>query len=112
LALALLAVRAPAAGPPPLLAAQGTIEKVDRETLTVRPRGPDGKFGKSLALKLTGTSKISTLMPQTRAGKTVMTQKDTEPKDLLPKQAIAVLYTTLKDSPILLTAVVQPPAEK
>jgi hypothetical protein len=97
-----------AQGPPPLLTAQGSIEKVDRDTLTVKPRGPDGKFGKNLVLKITGTSKLTTLTPRMQKGAVVMTQKDTEAKDLQAKQAIALVYTMVKDSPVLLTAVVQP----
>jgi hypothetical protein len=110
--LVLLAARAPAADPPPLLTAQGGVEKVDKDTLTVRPRGPDGKFGKSLVLKITGTSKVTTLLPQMRKGSLVVTQKDTEVKDLQPKQSIALVYTMVKNSAVLLAAVVQPPAEK
>jgi hypothetical protein len=97
-----------AVDPPPLATAQGAVDKVDKDSLTLRPRGPDGKFMKSVTLKLTGTSKVSTLAPQTRAGKLVLTQKDTDAKDLQPGQAIAVIYTTVKDTSTLLTAVVQP----
>jgi hypothetical protein len=101
-----------AAEPPPLVPAQGMIDKVDREMLTVRTRESDGRFGKTVALKLTGTSKVTTVTVTMRAGKPVLTQKDTEPKDLQPKQAIAFVYTTLGDSAVLLTAVVQPPGER
>jgi hypothetical protein len=101
-----------AAEPPPLVPAQGMIDKVDRETLTVRPREADGRFGKTVALKLTGTSKVTTVTVTMRAGKPVLTQKDTEPRDLQPKQAIAFVYTTLGDQAVLLTAVVQPPADR
>jgi hypothetical protein len=100
------------AAEPPLLLAQGTIGKVDREALTVRTREPDGTFGKTVVLKLTGTSKVTTLTVTMRAGKPVLTQKETEAKDLMPKQAIAFVYTTLGDSLVLLTAVVQPPADR
>jgi hypothetical protein len=106
------ASRPAAAQAPPLLTAQGAVEKADKETLTVRTREPDGRFGKTLALKLTGTSKVTTLTVVMRAGKPVLTQKDTEPKDLEAKQIIAFVYTQLKDSPVLLTAVVQPAGEK
>ena len=41
--MALLAARGIAADPPPLLTAQGAVEKVDAATLTVKPRTPDGK---------------------------------------------------------------------
>ena len=96
------------AADPVLGTAQGTVEKVDKDSLTVRPRGPDGKFGKNLVLKVTGTSKVTTLTPQMRSGKVVLTQKDTEAKDLAPKQTIAVIYATVGSDNTLLTAVVQP----
>ena len=109
LLLFVLAGLAPAADPAlPLLSAHGTVEKVGRDTLTIRPRGPDGRFGKSLVLKVTGTSEIATMVPQMRMKKLVITQRKTPLKDLAPNQGIAVLYTTMKESPVLLTAVVQP----
>ena len=67
LALPVLALAAgvlAAAEPPPLLSAHGTVEKVGKDTLTIRPRLPDGKFGRGLALRVTGTSKVATLMPR------------------------------------------------
>jgi hypothetical protein len=96
---------------PPLLLAQGVIDKVDKDTLTVRTRDADGKFGKTLALKVTGTTKVTTLQFQMRAGKPVPVQKDTDLKDLEAKQTIALVYIMHKDVAVLLTAVVQP-AEK
>jgi hypothetical protein len=107
--LALAAGLLAAAEPLPLLSAHGTVEKVGKDTLTIRPRLPDGKFGRSLALRVTGTSKVATLMPRREKGRVVMTQRDTDPNDLQPRQGIAVLYTLVSDTPILLTAVVQPP---
>jgi hypothetical protein len=91
----------------PLLMAQGTVDKATRDALTIRPRGPDGKFLPSVALKVTGTSKVTTITTQMRAGKVVVVQKDTDVKDLQKSQAIAVIYTTLKDGSVLLAAVVQ-----
>jgi len=93
---------------PSLLTAQGTVDKVEKDTLTIRPRGPDGKFEKALTVKLTGTSKISTLTVQMRAGKPVLVQKETDAKDLATKQGIAVIYTTGPSGTVLLAAVVQP----
>ncbi len=92
----------------PLAAAHGTVEKVVKDTLTLRPRGPDGKFQKALALKITGTSKVTTVTMQKRAGKLVPVQNDTEAKDLQPNQAIAVIYTPGKTVGVLLSAVAQP----
>jgi hypothetical protein len=107
LALLLLAARVPAE-PPPLLTAQGAVEKVNKDSLTVKPRGPDGRFGKSLVLRITGTSKVTTLIPRMQKGVVILTQKDTEAKDLQAKQTIAVVYTLVKDRAVLLSAVVHP----
>jgi hypothetical protein len=111
-ALFLLAAWAAAAEPLPLLTAHGTIEKVDKNSLALRPRDAEGKFGKNLTLKLTGTSKITLLTSQMRSGKLVLVQKDAEPADLQPRQGIAVIYTSVKEGSVLLTAVVQPGSEK
>ncbi len=108
LLLGLPSLKAQAPDAPGLATAQGMIDKVEKETITVRPRGPDGKFGKSLIVKLTGTSKIATLTYQKRGGKTVAVQKDTEAKDLAAKQTIALIYSTGPDGTVLLSAVVLP----
>jgi hypothetical protein len=108
----LVAHLALAADVPTLLTAHGTIDSVEKDTLTLKVRGADGKFAKPLVLKLTGTSRITTLTPQSRAGKTVLTQKDTEAKSLEPKQVIAVIYAVENDDSVLLSAVVERPATK
>lgn len=112
LIVCLLLAGSASAQPLPLLTAHGTVDKAGKDSLSIRPRDPEGKFGKSLTLKLTGTSKITTLTSQTRAGKLVAVQRETEPTDLQPKQAIAVIYTTVKDGSVLLSAVVQSASEK
>jgi hypothetical protein len=104
----LVLATAVAAADPTVEAVQGVIAKIGKDTLTVSPRGPGGKFEKNVVLKMTGTSKIATLTFQMRAGKMVPVQKDTDAKDLAAKQPVAVLYTTVADSPVLLTAVVLP----
>lgn len=96
----------------PVAIAAGTVAKVDKDTLTIRPRGPDGKFDKELKLKLTGTSKITTLAPQTRQGKTVIVQRDTVAQDLQQKQTIAVIYANDPAGPVLLSAVAEPVSKK
>jgi hypothetical protein len=100
------------AADPPLGTAHGEIDKVSKGSITIRPRDEKGRFEKALVLKLTGTSKVTTLVPQMRAGKLVVTQQDADAKDLKAKQPIAVIYTTLKEGPVLLSAVVQRPAAK
>jgi hypothetical protein len=111
LCLLLTAAGRAADAPLALATAQGTIDKVDKDSLTVRPRGPDGKFDKSVVLRLTGTTKILTLTTQTRAGKMVIVQRDIDAKDLQPKQTVAIIYASGPDGPVLLSAVAQP-AEK
>jgi hypothetical protein len=97
---------------PGLLIAKGVIEKVEKDSLTILPRESSGRYGKSLTLKLTGTSKISTLTTQKRGGKVVHVQRDTDAKDLQAKQGIAIIYSTGSAGMVLLAAVAQPEAEK
>jgi hypothetical protein len=64
-------------------------------------------------LKVTGTSRIATLIPQMRDKKLVMTQKDTDAKDLMAGQLISVIYATPKgQDPVLLSAVIHPADDK
>jgi hypothetical protein len=107
----LLAGGVSAAPPTPLLTATGVVDKVDRDTLTVKPRGAGGRFEKEMTFKVTGTSKITTLRQQTRAGKPVVVQNDTDLRELQPNQPIAVIYTTGKAGAVLLTAVAVPAAD-
>jgi hypothetical protein len=90
-----------------LATAQGEVDRVEKDSLTVRPRTAEGRFAKSLTLRLTGTSKISSVAEQKRAGKTVLVQKDVEPKTLQPGQRLALIYAPDKDGGVLLSAVVQ-----
>jgi hypothetical protein len=100
----------------PLQTAQGKIEKVDKETLTLQPRGADGKVGKAIELRFTETSRVTTLTARETAGKVIAVQKQTEPRELTQGQLIAVTYTTVKEGKkegnVLLTAVVQPAPAK
>jgi hypothetical protein len=95
------------AEPLPLVTAHGQVEKVEKDTLTFQPRDAKGKFGKSVVLKLTGTSKITTLSTRMQDKKLVLVQKETDLKDLQAKQPIAVIYATVNETPVLLSAVVQ-----
>jgi hypothetical protein len=98
---------------PTLAVAQGVVDKADKDTLMIKPRSADGRFQKAIALKLTGTSKVTVLTPQDRKGKVVLTQRDADAKDLTAGQTIAVIYTEAgKDGAVLLSAVVQPTAGK
>jgi len=93
---------------PAVIAVSALVEKADKDSLTIRPRGADGKFAKSVVLKLTGTSKVTTLGEQKRGGKTTIVQRDTDAKDLKKNQSIAVIYATGRAGPVLLAAVAQP----
>jgi hypothetical protein len=97
---------------PSLATAHGAIESIEKDLLKLKVRGADGKFTKPLVLKLTGTSRITTLMTQKRDGKVVLAQKETEVKSLDAKQMIAVIYATEKDEAVLLSAVLEKPAGK
>jgi hypothetical protein len=93
---------------PPVHTAHGQIDKVGKDALTVRPRGPDGRFGKAIVLKVTGTTRITTVTLEKRAGKLVPVQKDTDVKDLQKNQNIAVIYAAGKGDNVLLSGVAQP----
>jgi hypothetical protein len=107
----LLAARA-AAQAPPLLTAVGKVDKVEKETVSVQPRGADGRYQKSVMMRLTGTSKLSLLSFRDQGGKKVVVQRDMEFRDLQPGQLIGVLYTATgkdgKDGFVLLSAVAEP----
>ncbi|HKB37674.1 MAG TPA: hypothetical protein VKD72_14600 [Gemmataceae bacterium] len=100
------------AEPPTLVTAVGLVEKVDRDGLTIRPRGPDGRFGKNVTLKTTGTSKVTLLTEQKRAGKLTLVQREVDTKDLQKNQTVAVIYASGTEGPVLLAVVAQPAAEK
>lgn len=97
---------------PGLATAQGMIDKVEKDSLIVRPRSAEGRFEKSLNLKLTGTSKIALLSYQKRGTKMVPVQKEADAKELAAKQTIALIYSTGPDGMVLLSAVVLPPTGK
>jgi|SRR5262245_13507610 len=92
-----------------LSTAVGTVAKVEKETLTVRT---SDKPVKSLNLTLTGTSRFHLVSPQTRSGKTVLTQRSAEATDLSPGQEIAVIYTAADKDSVLLTAVIKAADDK
>jgi hypothetical protein len=92
-------------------AAHGSVQKAEKDSLTVQPRATGGKFGKNLVLKITGTSKVSAVAMEKRGGKLVPVQRDVEPAELEAGQAIAVIYIGGGDA-VLLSAVVQRGAQK
>src|SRR5262249_38775919 len=101
------------AGPPTPAAGGGAVgEKVDPVGLTIRPRGPDGRFGKNVRLKTTGTSKVTLLTEQKRAGKLTLVQREVDTKDLQKNQTVAVIYASGAEGPVLLAVVAPPAAEK
>ena len=96
---------------PSLLTASGNVVKVEKDKLTIQPRGEGGKFGKSLVLRLTGTSKVTLLTEQKRGGKTVPVQNEIPAKELQTNQHIAVIYNGGKNA-VLLSAVALPAPSK
>jgi hypothetical protein len=92
----------------PLTTAHGVVERATKDSLTFLPRRADGKFDKSIALKITGTSKITIVGTRMQGKNVVVTQREAEPKDLAKNQQVAVIFAKGKDGNILLAAVVQP----
>ncbi|HXD87512.1 MAG TPA: hypothetical protein VN641_13530 [Urbifossiella sp.] len=90
---------------PALHTASGSVDKASKDSLSIRPRGADGKFQKAIALKVTGTSKISVLTPQKRGDKVILTQRDADAKDLVKGQTVAVIYAEAGKDSVLLSAV-------
>src|SRR5262249_32219548 len=95
-----------------LVTTQGTIEKVDRDALTLRPRGSEGKATKNLVLRLSSASRFTMLRIYKRAGEATIGQKELRPEHLQPPQEIACIYIVASPANLLLTAVVQPDAER
>src|SRR5262245_53016579 len=109
LACLLAALVGTAADPPPLSVAEGKVQKVEKDLLSFQPRGMDGRYGKSIALKITGTSNLSSVSTQERAGKAVLVQREIKASDLKANQLVAVIYSSPpKGDPVLLAAVAQP----
>jgi hypothetical protein len=91
-----------------LSTASGMVSKVGADSVTIRPRGPDGRFGKNLTLAVTGTSKVSVVTEEKRGSKLVFVQRDISPKDLEEKQNVTVIYATAGKGAVLLSAVAVP----
>src|SRR5262245_40574643 len=87
---------------PQVLTTQGLIQKVEKETITIKHRAADGKFDKDLTLTLTGTSRLSVLSTQKRNEKVVLVQKDVDGKHPAEKQTISVVYAKNGDENVLL----------
>lgn len=90
-----------------LATATGMVEKIDKESLAIQPRGPGGKFAKKLTLRMTGTSKLTVVSEEKRGGKLVPVQRELDVKDLETKQEIAVIYLVAGSDLTLLSGVVQ-----
>lgn len=106
--LLVLVAQAPAADDAASLqTAQGVVDKVEKDSVTIKPRDDKGRFAKSITLKVTGTTQVSTLSVQTRSGKEVFVQRSGEAKDLQANQSVAIIYATGKDGSVLLSVVAQ-----
>ncbi len=101
------------AADPPLSVAEGKVHKVGKDELSFQPRGMDGRYGKSISLKITGTSNLSLASYQERASRQVLVQREIKVTDLKANQLIAVVYSSnAKGENVLLAAVAQPMGEK
>jgi hypothetical protein len=105
---ALLIAGAALAGGLTLSTATGMVAKAGPDSVTIRPRDADGRFGKNLVLTVTGTSKVSLVSQEKRAGKMVFVQRDISAKDLEEKQNVTIIYATGGKGPVLLSAVAVP----
>lgn len=114
LALALPAFAQKDKGPPaPALGvAKGEVVKASKDEVVVRPRDAAGRFEKELTLRLTGTTRVTTLTVRVSGGKPVPVQQDADAKDLQPGQSVAVIYAEGAGGPVLLAGVVLPAAGK
>lgn len=97
---------------PTLATARGEVAKVGRDSVVIKPRGADGRFEKELTLHVTGTTKVSVVTMQTRGGKPVSVQQDTDVRELRPQQPIAVIYVEGPSGAVLLSAVALPSPAK
>jgi hypothetical protein len=108
LATALLAVLFTAAlqaEEPKLQTLQGVVGKVEKDAIVVHHKVE--KSDKSTTIKLTGTSRFSSLSTRKNGDKIVLVQKDIDAKALVEKQPISLIYATNGGDHVLLTAVVQ-----
>jgi hypothetical protein len=109
--LLVLSVQARAADDLPLMTAKGKVEKVDTKgddtTVSVVPAG-----GRVIVLRVTGTTKFTSLSSRDAGDKLVVVQRQIEVQDLKTNQVIAITYTSFKEKNkevyVLLSAVVQP----
>lgn len=84
---------------------QGTVGKIEKDTLVVHHKTE--KTDKDTTFRLTGTSRFSALSTRKTGDKIVLVQKDIDAKALVEKQEISLIYATTGGDHVLLTAVVQ-----
>jgi len=92
---------------PRLMTAQGTIEAIEPERLTLQLHVPSGKRAEHLVLGITSSSRFAALAVSERGGRVAIAQEAIERKALKQRQHVAVIYTNQPDGPILLSAVVE-----
>ena len=93
----------------PLHSVTGAVVKANAGLVVLRPRLPDGRFGKAVVLKIRGTSRITTLLSEQRDGQLLTVQREQDPASLTPNRVVAALYTVADGEEVLLTAVALPP---
>jgi hypothetical protein len=99
-----------------VLTARGVVKKVEKDLLTLQPRGPDGKFEPQVVLRVTDTSKFSD--PYVKKGpgdRPVIAQRTVlKAADLRPDQdqKVVVIYAQVGADNVLLTLVIDPSPDK
>jgi hypothetical protein len=97
-----------------VLTARGVVKKVDKDLVTIQPRGPDGKFEPQVVLKVTETSKFADPYVKKTGDRLIVAQRTTlKAADLRPdqEQKVVVIYAQVGTDNVLLSLVVDP-AEK
>lgn len=92
----------------PLQTVAGVVVKANASVVLVRPRLPDGQFGKAIALKVRGTSQAYTLTLEKRGDEFVPVQRAIAPQSLAPARAVAAIVTVADGEVVLLSAVALP----
>jgi len=99
-----------------VLTARGVVKKVDKDLVTIQPRGPDGKFEPQIVLKVTETSKFADPYVKKGPGDRLVVAQRTVMKaaDLRPDQdqKVVIIYAQVGMDNVLLTLVVDPAPAK
>jgi hypothetical protein len=92
----------------PVITANAVVEKASRDSVTVLPRRADGRFDKSLVMRVSGTTTITIVGTRMQGRKLIFTQRGAKVQDLEKNQKVSIIYVRGKESNLLLAAVAQP----